>query len=864
MSEFGIKIKNIEAGSIYGCNLGIRENLDTTDAMLSNSLFTDFLLKKCHLKLYKGVSTRSVITILFNYGSPSYEEEIKRQEKKIKDLKNDDTLSVKERKLKIENIKKYIDRAESAKDKYDKKSKEELREIFYRDGVSVTYNSYKKDGTLKKSETIKYRMLSRTPGKAKKGVCTFIEEKYYEKALSFLYMGIKLPENNAQIVEIGAYSSLTTSSIIDRLRIKPNEILILKDVSSLFKTNVTSVELNKKKECVAVKKENYEVENILFDGQALIDTSIFPEWAEGFIVLRHHFFKCAAFHSNLQLFFRDYYEDKYWNATVTDMFGNKKLVRNIKLITTDNAIKWIKFAKLGIDYNYWINQIKKNGFNFGIVKTGHESKFGEVQRMSYQMVNALNLNDMSEVMDKSVRYVDRLKKDDAEFLDFLKDRANFMNDMEALYNICKKNPEFIESDYFRNRRQSIIRTYILQMKNGKVIQNAENLTIVSSPYAMLLHAVGDLDVNDPKDPTFKTENGAIQCYTERFMEDEYLACMRSPFNSRSNLCYVHNIYHVYLARYFNFGRLVIAVNCINTDWQARNNGSDNDGDTVYTTNQDNIVEHAKYCVKNYLTVVNNVPQNKNIYTSKMEDFAKVDNTLANSQRAIGESSNVAQICLTYTYNFDDPKYAMYADILAVIAQIAIDSAKKSYNLNLTDTIRKIKQDIGVDEIGYPKFWSMIRPDFKNERINDELICPMNYVYDLNFRRYRRKKPVVEVKDFLIRHEMKTDRRKSKKVEDMIEKYALELYKYHIDDEDIEENILVLREDFDQMIDTIRSMYISKEYAGLMSWLLYRGLVMGGTSRSNSKLYKNRSVLLATLYAVNPEVFLNCFKKIEEM
>ena len=856
-TKYGVKILNIQAGSIYGCNLGIRDKLDCKSAILSNSLFLDYLYK-IKLSTYKG-STRDIITILFDYGSPSYEEEINRQEKKIKDLKNDESISEKERKSRIENLEKHRLRAEVLKDRYDKKSKEELREIFYRDGVSVTYNSYKKDGTIKKSETIRYKMLYRSTGKAKKGTCMFIDEKYYDKARDFLYMGIKLPEENAPIVEIGAYSSLSASSIVDRVRIKPNEILVLKDVKSFFKTNVTSVELNNKKECIAVKKDNYEVANELFDGQALIDTSIFPEWADGFVVLRHHFFKCAAFHSNLQLFFRDYYgEKKYWNATVTDMFGNKRFVRNIKLITTNNALKFLKIPD--ITFDYWVDQIRKNGFNFGIVKTGHESKFGEVQRMSYQMVNALNLDDMSEVMDKSIRYVERLKRDDAEFLDFLKERANFMNDMEALYSICKQNPEFMESDYFRNRRKSIIQTYILQMKNGKVIQNAENLTIVGSPYAMLLHAVGDLDVNDPKDPTFEVEDDAIQCYAERFLEDEHMACMRSPFNSRSNLCYVHNIYHVYLARYFNFGRLVIAVNCINTDWQSRNNGSDADGDTVYTTDQENIVEHAKYCVQNYLTVVNNVPQNKNIYTSKMEDFAKVDNTLASSQRAIGESSNVAQICLTYTYNFDDPKYATYADILAVIAQICIDSAKKSYDLDLVNEIRRIKQDIGVDDIGYPKFWAMIRSDFNTERINDNLLCPMNYVCDITFKRFRRKNPVVEVKDFLIKHEMKTDRRKSKKVEDMIEKYALELYKYRVDEDDIEENILVLREDFDEIIETIRSMYISKEYAGLMSWLLYRGLVIGDTNRSTSKLYKNRSVLLATLYAVNPQVFLSCFKK----
>ena len=38
--------------------------------------------------------------------------------------------------------------------------------------------------------------------------------------------------------------------------------------------------------------------------KALIDTSIFPEWGEGYILLRHHLCKMAAFHANIELFFQ--------------------------------------------------------------------------------------------------------------------------------------------------------------------------------------------------------------------------------------------------------------------------------------------------------------------------------------------------------------------------------------------------------------------------------------------------------------------------------------------------------------------------------------------------------------------------------
>lgn len=43
MSEFGLKIKNIKAGTLFGYNQGVRDRYDYTDAMFSNSLFSDYI-----------------------------------------------------------------------------------------------------------------------------------------------------------------------------------------------------------------------------------------------------------------------------------------------------------------------------------------------------------------------------------------------------------------------------------------------------------------------------------------------------------------------------------------------------------------------------------------------------------------------------------------------------------------------------------------------------------------------------------------------------------------------------------------------------------------------------------------------------
>ena len=76
MGKYGLKIKNIEAGTLYEYNLGLREHYESQDAMFTNSLFYDFLLKN-GMKVWKEDSTRDLICLEFNFGSRSFQEEIK-------------------------------------------------------------------------------------------------------------------------------------------------------------------------------------------------------------------------------------------------------------------------------------------------------------------------------------------------------------------------------------------------------------------------------------------------------------------------------------------------------------------------------------------------------------------------------------------------------------------------------------------------------------------------------------------------------------------------------------------------------------------------------------------------------------------
>ena len=576
ISEFGLKIKNIEASTLFEYNIGVRDHYEYKDAMFTNSLFKDFL-EENGLETYKGESTRDIICLEFHYGSRSYQQELEhlykvattaQKEYNKARIKNDKFL-LEKAKNKQNKIKELLLFARKNRLKYQQLTKEQLRTKFYNEGVEVEYITRKRNGEIKKRETIRYKMLFRSTGKAKKGSCMFIRDELYEKAKDFLYMGIQLPEENAPLVEVSAYAPLVASGIVGRVKIDPKNILILKDVDRYFKTNIVSIETDENKQCIAKFIEDYELKNTLFDGQALIDTSIFPEWGNGYILLRHHFCKMAAFHANIQMFFKDYFGDKYETATVTDMFGNEHYVKDIELITTDNAVKWLK---MDVSYDAWCEKVYENNCMFGIVKTAHESKLGNVQKMSYQMVNSLDIDIMEDVIKESALYVERLKTDDECFFDYLKKHSNFSNDHEVLLALCEHNPEFVRSSYFRARRSDIIKAYTLKMKSGELIQIADNLTVVGSPYAMLLYAATGKEESVDEDDTFFFEEGTIQCYTERFNSDEYLAFFRSPFNSKNNLTYLHNMYSKKMEKYFKFGKNIVAVNMIGTPFQDRNNG----------------------------------------------------------------------------------------------------------------------------------------------------------------------------------------------------------------------------------------------------------------------------------------------------
>lgn len=788
ISEFGIKIKNISAGTLYDVNLGTRDYFSYTEAMLNNSLFSAFLIKN-GLNVYKGESTRDIICLDFDFGTRSYEDEHKRIEQLYKN--SDGELK--------ERLKYTLEKVENNKDLYDEKKREQIRDKFYNEGVDVTYKTKNKDGSIKSEETIHYEMLFRTSAKAKLGQVIFINSELYEVAYEWLTIGLGklMTDDNAKIVEMSAYAPLTTSTIVGTKYIPVEDILILRDQDSFFKTmaNIVRAEdyIDSKgrigKKCVVDKKVT-EVKNTLWDGMGLIEADYFkdcrnaynPDWTvkiNGMALMRHHLFKMCGFKSHIQLFFKDWCKktgNDYETYQVQDMFGHWHYLKDIKIITTDNAIKWKKFkdlmgGSLESAYEYWCKKVNEDGSVFGIVKTDHASKLGKYQQLSYQMVNTLpcNKDDVRDIASTSIEYVELLKQDNDEFEKFLRKNANEVNHYEMMADLYDHNHEFGNSTFFRHEKSKIISAYVHKLRKGKIVVNGDNLTICGNPYALLLYSVGE---DFTKDPTLLPEPGTIQCYTTRFKHDEFLCAFRNPHNSPNNICYFHNVYSDEIEKYFDFSPNILAINCIETDVQPRLNGADEDSDFVLATNQPTMVKCAAYCYEHYPTIVNDLKESGVVYKSNKSEYARMDNTFSKSRIGIGYSSNLAQLAMTYYWselqsdNPDPKRLDELSDnfvILSVLAQVIIDSCKRLYEIDGVKEIDRIsklpcmsmKKEV-VDKNGnkrmkkcdFPEFMKYTREiavtkdgkelpqedieESKNKlkgRINKDLICPMNWLQE---------------------------------------------------------------------------------------------------------------------------------------
>ena len=754
----------------------------------------------------------------------------------------------------------------------------------------------------------------------------------------------------AKIVEMSAYAPLITATAIDYIQIPMENIFVLEDQkSSCYKTAITVkaeevehtrkvkdysafeeyvnqygltfykktanenielkyVERSKKvlaeygidadlcpeknvtyykKECCCDRtNELSEITNTLWDGMGIISDEIFPENMEGFIYCRSHFFKSCLFRGNIQEYFGDYYGDDYDIAYETDMTGRRMKVTDIKVIVTENSLKWIKFLELMSKsgtmedgFKYYSKIMKKDDEMFAIVKTSHRSKYDELQRSSFQMNNTLLTTDkniLKGIAVPSIGYCNKLKTDDEAFLKYLKVTGSARYSINnVLIDLYRLNDEFRYMEWFKNKRKAKINELKDQrLKLGKLFQYGDNLTICGNPVAMLMAVTGQ---NYQDENCFIQIEDRIQCCTSRFAEGERLAGFRSPHNSPNNIAYLENVHPERIKKYFSeLGDNVIIINGIGTDVQSRLNGQDLDTDSIYTTNQKNIVELAKKAYKECPTIINDIKYGINEYDKTMKSYSKMDSNISAAQYSIGSASNMAQLALSYWFDggCEDKELEDVFIICSVLAQVAIDSCKRSFEIKVGSELARIeKMQCMEHDPRYPVFYADVQK-YNNKRKKDNKLeikksdvgffnCPMDLLYqiiedeiidlrkhkELNIKTYREGeygvKSIFEYKA----DKVNVDRKQYKKVVDIVKEYDMRISSLNREGNTYHNERL---NEFEVCMDKLKNLTINNN---TMYTLIAYAFKPGNEDMRDS--------MLTVLYDKNKKAFLNCFKKTEK-
>ena len=651
--------------------------------------------------------------------------------------------------------------------------KDDIRRDLYKNGFII-------DG-------VKYVRYKRSAGSSRDGQCLFIAEPLYEPMMIWSSCGLNGNEVDDQ-ASWQAYISLTLSSIEDRIYIPKKSILIIKDQDSVFEEEAVNVSADGTSLCA--KREKIEIKNKIWDGEALLDVSVFEDNGygdNGMLLLRNRFFKTCAFNTNLQQWFRDkgirdlsqlsghYYKDA------------PRRIEDIKLVITESSLKYLKFfdkEKWESGFDQWIENIfdeadNKEGKLFGVVKFDHisgnsDNALTQMVNTNYQLLNTLGLTyeDAGALLDQSEIFYKKMQEDPMYLRRYINlyvlpndaadpyGKANLKVDsyrQHLLNTMMRLTDNFEFTEFYKSFRKDMCQSFKEHLKFGRIYTEGNYQTILGNGMEFLCAVIDD---EYKVDVPLALSDGEV--YTERFPDGEKLLCARSPHITMGNLLVATNVHDEQLKKYFNLGKAqaIVCVNAIHSNIQQRLNGCDYDSDTMLVTNNQNLwrvayLNYRKFGVPVCTVKPKAEKSEDTTYSTAPEDLAKLDINI--SENRIGEIVNLSQFLNSLYWDriamgaTHEELQDLYVDIckLAVLSGMEIDKAKRSYEVNsakvLSDLQRRKKEFKEKHSGAVPEFFAFITENKNATTSSDaKLDTTMSYIYDIVNSKFGKAKPTPDI------------------------------------------------------------------------------------------------------------------------
>ena len=578
----------------------------------------------------------------------------------------------------------FVDGVYKSNDKFDTiKTKSELREYLYENGFIC-------DG-------IKYIRWKRSSGSSRVGKCLFINEALYKRMHKWETCGLSLKEGcEIDLAALEAYISLTSSSIIDTLELKPENFLVVDDYESTFTDTVVGVQFENGQ--LIAKEQDFQITNSIFDGETLLDESCFPEQYKQYsmLLLRQRMFKSACFKTKIQKWFAD---NNITEISQLNGFTVAKNISDIKVITTPSSIKFVKFGTL----QKWFDILEPT---FGIVKHEKPTHYFDGRKVSchYQLLNTLQLSEkeVNDLLEPSLDYIAKVRSDPAVLRYHINypyeemDITPLNSKNEIIFKLLGMNANFAKTQLYYDFRNDLVKSLIRELKKGHILVNGNYSTLLGNGYEMLQQSIGTFEG--------KSIIGKGNIHSKRFEYDKTILGSRSPHVCSGNVLLVNNVASDEIDKYFDLSNEVVYVNAIEENIQQRLNGCDYDSDSILLTDNQMFIKAAQ---KNYdkfkvPTCFVSAKKIKRYYTNEQ----KADLDVKTSVNKIGEDINLSQqlnsLFWQHIHNgetFED-NAELYYDIckLAVLSGIEIDKAKKEYEVDVCKELNQIKEKYKITKL----------------------------------------------------------------------------------------------------------------------------------------------------------------------
>lgn len=546
-------------------------------------------------------------------------------------------------------------------------------------------------------EGIKYVRFKRSSGSSRVGKCLFINERLYNAMHEWEMCGIQVKEGqDIDLAALEPYIALTLSSIIDTIEIKPENILVVDDYKSVFHERAIATRLVDGQ--LVSKPEDVEISNSIWDGQSLMDRSLFGEYSnKGMLLLRARFFKSCCFNANIQQWFADHGIKK---VSQLNGYTRAKKIEDVKLITTPSSIKYLKFGTL----DHWLDTLETT---FGVVKYEKKTHFfdGRMVQTHYQLINTLQMTyeEVEQFIKPSLDYARMIKTDPAVLRHQISYQYQSPDDTfytkavtsknDIIYRLLGMNDRFAKTKMYRNFCNDLIKSFIKNLRCGHVLVRGNYSTLCGNPIEMLKMSIGQFD-------GFSIiERNTVHC--EMFESGKELLGSRSPHVTIGNILVTRNVIRPEIARYMNPTNEIVYVNSIQENLLERLSGADFDSDTMLLTDNEILVTAAKRNYDNFpvpTKLVESAMRNRR-YTNR----EKADLDIKTSVNKIGEIINLSQELNSILWDrinkgaSVDDVMELYCDIsqLDVMSNLEIDSAKRENPANNTRELQLLKKKYDV-------------------------------------------------------------------------------------------------------------------------------------------------------------------------